>query len=243
MNDTHSTSRPPASGEIIGLIFAIFYPSVLTWCYFVALSDSSSSAQQAVYGLGKAIQFLFPLLFTWLVVGERLRFRWRWREGLLEGTISGLAILTSVAALWFFLSHTGSEILTGLVVSVSAKITDLGIDTPLRYATVGLFYSVAHTFLEEYYWRWFVYRRLRSRTSKVTATIVSSLGFMAHHVILMGFYTGWTSPWTYFFSGAVAVGGAYWAWLYERSETLVAPWVSHFFVDVAIFSVGWVLIT
>jgi membrane protease YdiL (CAAX protease family) len=224
------------------MIFTLLFPSLLTWCYFIALADSPTAVQQGIYAAGKLLQFGFPVIFVVLIAHEPLRFRWRWREGLIEGVLSGLALLTSVAVLWFFLSQTGSEILGSLVITASAKVTDLGIDTPVRYAAVGLFYSVVHTFLEEYYWRWFLYGRLRARTSQLTATVVSSLGFMAHHVILMSFYTGWDSPWTYVFSFAVAIGGAYWAWLYERSETLAAPWVSHFFVDVAIFSVGWALL-
>ncbi|NNC75715.1 MAG: CPBP family intramembrane metalloprotease, partial [Acidimicrobiia bacterium] len=92
-------------------------------------------------------------------------------------------------------------------------------------------------------WRWFVFGQLRQRTGFRAAMIISSLAFMAHHVIVMGIYTGWSSPYTYLFSASVAVGGAYWAWLYERSDSLVAPWVSHFFVDVAIFAVGYALVS
>jgi membrane protease YdiL (CAAX protease family) len=62
---------------------------------------------------------------------------------------------------------------------------------------------------------------------------------MAHHVILLATYFGWSSPWTYAFSLAVAVGGAVWAWLYERSGSLVGPWLSHLVVDAAIFLVGY----
>ena len=35
-----------------------------------------------------------------------------------------------------------------------------------------------------------------------------------------------------------AVGGAVWAWIYERTKTLYAPWLSHLVVDAGIFLLG-----
>ena len=70
----------------------------------------------------------------------------------------------------------------------------------------------------------------------------SSVGFAAHHVILLAVFFGWISPWTWVLSVAVAGGGAFWAWLYERSGSLLGPWLGHLLVDAAIFSVGWDLV-
>jgi uncharacterized protein len=47
------------------------------------------------------------------------------------------------------------------------------------------------------------------------------------------------SPWTWLFSLSVAVGGAFWAWLYQRTGSLYGPWLSHLLVDAAIFLVGY----
>jgi membrane protease YdiL (CAAX protease family) len=38
---------------------------------------------------------------------------------------------------------------------------------------------------------------------------------------------------------SIAVGGAVWAWLYDRSGSLLAPWISHALIDGALFVVGW----
>jgi membrane protease YdiL (CAAX protease family) len=40
----------------------------------------------------------------------------------------------------------------------------------------------------------------------------------------------------------VAVGGAVWARLYDRSGSLLGPWLSHLLVDAAIFFVGYELL-
>ena len=65
---------------------------------------------------------------------------------------------------------------------------------------------------------------------------------MLHHILLLAAYFGWFSPATWIFSAAVAVGGAYWAWLYQRSGSLWGPWLSHLVIDAAIFIVGYDLV-
>jgi membrane protease YdiL (CAAX protease family) len=114
---------------------------------------------------------------------------------------------------------------------------DLG--SPTVFIAVGVFYSLIHSLLEEYYWRWFVFGQLRELTRLVPAIVISSLGFMAHHVLVIGTYFGFFSPATWLFSLCVAIGGGVWAWLYNRTGSLLGPWVSHLFVDATIFLVGY----
>ena len=96
--------------------------------------------------------------------------------------------------------------------------------------------------LEEYYWRWFVFGHLRQFVSARTAVLVSSAAFTAHHAIVVGseFRGAWGM--TVFACAGVALGGAVWARLYERSGSLVGPWLSHALVDAALMMVGYELL-
>ena len=123
--------------------------------------------------------------------------------------------------------------------AIRSKIRGFGVDRLWKFIVLGAFYAVFHSLLEEYYWRWFVFQRLWRLWPLTPAIGLSSIAFMAHHVILMAVFFGWSSPWTYFFSLSVAVGGAIWAWLYARSGSLYGPWLSHLLVDVAIFLIGY----
>jgi hypothetical protein len=118
----------------------------------------------------------------------------------------------------------------------------MGISSPAVYAGVALFYSLLHSLLEEYYWRWFAFERLRQAMALWPAIVVSSLCFMLHHVVVLGLYFGWNNPWTWVFSFATAMGGGFWAWLYDRSQSIYGPWFSHLLIDAAIFGVGYDLI-
>jgi membrane protease YdiL (CAAX protease family) len=260
------------------LAFALLFPSLFTWVYFVALAGAPGGLQQTVYGTCKTIQFLFPIV--WLLAVERKR-----RDGmpslaqpgsacracspdaarresmppgmaplrpgtagLAAGVIFGAIILAAIVVLyhlWFKpeeyhgLWFKAGKSLASARQEIRDKLVQFGVGGPLGYVVLAAFYSVVHSFLEEYYWRWFVFGRLRDLMGWKTAVVVASVGFMGHHVIVLGTFCGWLSPATWVFSLAVGLGGAFWAWLYHRSRSLLGPWASHLLIDAAIFVVGY----
>ena len=96
--------------------------------------------------------------------------------------------------------------MAGMTKKVSKKVNGLGMDSVWKFARLGVFYALEHNFLEEYYWRWFVYDLLKRFVSVPVANVISSLGFMAHHVVLLSVYFGWTSPMMWLCSAGVAIG-------------------------------------
>ena len=143
----------------------------------------------------------------------------------------------------FVLAIADSPVGVRLADMVKEKINSMELNSVVMYAAVGLFYTVFHSFLEEYYWRWFVYDLRKRFYSQWVSNVISSVGFAAHHVILLGFFFGWESPWTYVISAGIAVGGVVWAWMYQRDRTLWAAWISHAIVDAGIFTLGYIIWT
>lgn len=231
------------TGEIASLAGALVFPSVLTVAYFVTFAGHPASPP--IYGFGKLVQFGFPAVWVFLIAQER--FQWaplksdaRTKNGILLGAAFGVfvaAAMIALALLW--LKPIG--FLDEPTVAIQRKIRDMHLVPLPAYISASVFYTVFHSLLEEYYWRWFVFKRLKPFTGVVGANLISSLGFMAHHVIVLAIYFGWTSPATWIFSVCVATGGAVWAWLYERSGSIYAPWISHGLIDCGIFSLGYLL--
>ncbi len=238
----NQTGRPqPATGETAVVALAMVFPALITWIYFIALAGSSPGLQQAAYGVGKAVQFLFPVVWVALFYRQRICFRTSGRAGLIEGLAFGAAVFIAALLLYHgWLKPAGY--LVQATDTVREKIAAFHVDGPWPYLAMAVFYSVFHAFLEEYYWRWFVFAELRRLMPVAAAIAVSAVGFTLHHVLVLGFYSGWLSVATWFFSAAVAVGGAYWAWLYHRSGSLYGPWVSHLMIDAVIFAVGYDLV-
>ena len=230
--DSHRTRNQWA------IFFAMVFPSLLTWIYFVALGDNSGSAQQLAYAIGKAVQFGFPVFWFVCVQRCKLKLRIPSTDGLALGMGFGLLVVGAM-----FLFYQLVLLRLGLFdearLQIQEKVSSFGIGSVGAFVGLAIFYSVCHSFLEEYYWRWFVFGQLRRTRSFLFAALVSSLGFMAHHVIVLAVYFGWWSPLTYLLAASVAVGGFVWAWLYERTNSLAAPWISHLIVDAGIFLLGF----
>jgi hypothetical protein len=231
----------PAWATGIAATVSSLLPSTVTLLYFVALWDYPPAVQQPAGVLGKLVQFGFPV--AWLLLVERRRPQWpaRWWMGIGEGVGFGAIVLAGSLVLYHvWLGPAG--VFDGPSEAMREKLAGLGIETIGQYAAFALFVSTLHALLEEYYFRWFVFGQMRRLMRFGPAVLLASLAFMAHHVIVLAMYFGWASPWTWTFSLAVAVGGAYWSWLYERTGSLAGPWLSHILADVAIFTVGYELL-
>jgi membrane protease YdiL (CAAX protease family) len=140
----------------------------------------------------------------------------------------------------YFLVLKHSSLFEDTPEKLATLLANFHSNTPLVFFAMAAFISVLHSLLEEYYWRWFVFGRLERYLPVAAAIAISSVAFMAHHVFVLAYYFPgrfWLA--TVPFSLGVAIGGALWAWLYHRFQTLYAPWISHMLADAAIMAIGY----
>lgn len=230
----------------------MIFPTIMAWSYFVALarpiSDGAIGPVEAnpllrlAYGGFKIVQFAFPLVYLAWVDPSSLRPPPPRLRGLGVGLGFGLIVAAGIFLLYqAFLRDW--LLTTAAPRMIRTKVAELDMATPARYALLALFLSGIHSLLEEYYWRWFVFGRLRRYLPSLAAIVLSSVAFMAHHVIILAvFFPGHFLMAVVPFSLGVASGGAVWAWWYERSGNLYAVWLSHLLIDAAIMGVGYDLV-
>lgn len=240
--DTVQTKR-----DWFAFCFAWIFPTVITIVYFQVLDGTAPWLQQSAYAVGKLLQFGFPVAWIYyfyrghLKRGDQRPEEERPTEtprDLMFGV--GFGVLVVVFLFVFYAWLIGpTDLGDRLKTMVSGKVNSMGLNTFWKYFAVGCFYTVCHSFLEEYYWRWFVFWLGKKKMSVVTANVVSSIGFAAHHVILLGFFLGWESIYTYVIAVFIAIGGSFWAWLFHRTNRLRAAWLSHGIVDAGIFAFGY----
>jgi membrane protease YdiL (CAAX protease family) len=240
-----TNDAPPRGPAYAALAFAMLFPAAMTWIYFVALGHCGGDpgpAQSIAYAVGKVIQFGFPLLFVAATRPARFGLPALNRKG--WGVAIGFALLTAAAmALLYFVWLKQSSWLGETPLRVREKVEGFGVGSLPAFMALAFFLSAVHSLLEEYYWRWFVFHEIRDRATLATAIALSALGFMLHHVVVLGVYFPdrfWTLAVP--FSIGVAVGGAVWAWIYDRCGSLLPSWISHALVDAAIMTIGWDLI-
>jgi membrane protease YdiL (CAAX protease family) len=238
------TSPPPAgmppatAADRWAVAIGLLLPTMVTWLYFIALDGAPAGLQQVVYAIGKSVQFALPVVWVAGVQRQKLRWITPTARGHLAGVGFGLAVALAMMGLYALVlkplglfEHPGT--------AVREKVASFGVTSLPLFIALAMFYALVHSLLEEYYWRWFIFGQLERQTKLSAAIAISSIGFAAHHVLVLAHYFGWTSPLTWLLTACIAIGGAVWAWLYRHSDSLLAPWVSHAIVDAAIFAVGY----
>jgi hypothetical protein len=218
------------------LVFAMSFPTLATWCWFVLLSGAES--MKLVFALSKIVQFAFPA--AWVLAVERVPIRIPrvTPAGLGLGAGFGMVVVAAMLGLYYGGLRRG-PLLADAPAQIAEKLRGFAVTSGFAFFGLAAFYSLLHSLLEEYYWRWFVFGRLRGQWSIAAAVALSSVAFTAHHVLVVGAFLKGYGPATWFFSSCVGVGGAVWAWLYHRSGTLYGAWLSHLLVDAGIMWMGY----
>lgn len=213
---------------------AMVLPFLAALFYFVLLREHWLA--RAVYGGTKLFTVVWPALALTLVCRASLSLRpahpWsvHWKA-LPLGVVSGLAIV----ALMFVLAWGPlAEMLAASTEKIRDKVSTLGVLE--HYWLFGAFIALIHSAIEEYYWRWFVYGRLRKALRPARAHAWAGIAFSAHHIVVASQFFG--LGWGFVLGGLVGVGGVIWSLMYARQQTLAGAWVSHIIVDLGILIVG-----
>lgn len=223
------------------LLFALFFPTLLTWAYFVWGKGLDPSISKFIFGVGKTIQFAFPALITAFVLKERCWPRRFNTRGLLVGGAFGLVVALTIFFVGLSWSRSGNPLYLRLSEELMARLEPFGFANRSAFLVLFVFYSVCHSGLEEYYWRWFAFGRLSRKLSFVPAAVATNAAFMLHHILLCGVYFGYQNWQTWFCSFGVFVGGLVWQTIYRKTDSVYGGWLSHGLIDAGIFAVGFLM--
>ena len=179
---------------------------------------------------------LLPAL--WLKLVDRKRWSWSPPRHGGFGTAAGLglAVAAVIFAAYAIADHVGAL--------HPEKIADSAARTGLNrfgvYLGGALYWITLNALMEEYIWRWFVFRKFEVLLGGKPAIVAAALAFTAHHVIVLAAQFRW--PIAVVGSLGVFLGGAIWSWLYLRYRSVWPCYLSHAIADAAIFVIGYRLI-
>jgi membrane protease YdiL (CAAX protease family) len=189
-----------------------------------------------LFVLTKVWTVLLPAVWVALVDRRPLARPRLPRRGLGAGAASGLLIAGVVWAAYLVASRLG--VLDGSL--VAARAAETGLASPSVYLFGALYWITVNSLLEEYVWRWFVFRRFEAILGARAAVVAAALAFTIHHVVALAAQV--PLPLTALASAGVFTGGVTWSWLYRRYASIWPGYVSHALVDVAVFVIGYRLI-
>lgn len=147
----------------------------------------------------------------------------------------GLAISAVIVGAYALLAREWMD-----AAQVAEHAANYGLDKPMVFIGAALYWIVGNAALEEFTFRWFVFRQSERLMPAWAAVVVSATAFTAHHTLaLMNFADVKTIA---LGSAGVFAGGLIWSGLYLWCRSVLVVWVCHAIVDVAVFSLAGYLI-
>ncbi|MEM9914894.1 MAG: CPBP family intramembrane glutamic endopeptidase [Planctomycetota bacterium] len=196
------------------------------------------------FGFAKVMLMLAPLI--WLIKVEKVKPRIpKWEKfpfgpGMLGAHVTGVLIFVIIAGAYYGFAKAWID--TGPMLE---KVQQMGLDNIWLYLAGALYWCTINSLLEEYFWRWFIFSRLRdvlpaTAAGVAGAVVIAGLLFMAHHVVALKVYFDWNV--TVLGSLGCFIGGVTWSILYLKTKNIYTAYVSHVYPDLIIFYIGWELI-
>jgi hypothetical protein len=191
---------------------------------------------QIAFSLCQVGLLAMPLAWFFWVDRGKLHVSLPKQRELLAGIVLGLLMFGIIlGAYWLFGQHWIDTM------DVRAKAQQVGISSPNIYLVGALYWTFVNSLLEEYIWRWFVYRKCEVLIPGTGAVLLCGLLFTLHHIINLVAYTeNWLV--VVLASLGVFVAGAVWSWCYLTYRSIWPSYFSHVFADLAIAIVSWQLL-
>ena len=214
------------------LTFCSILPFVASLFYFLP-TDPTPQVKLLII-LAKFFLLVAPVLF-WKVFdlpGSWRDFLQLLHRRITRGIVLGLVMGGCIAIGFFVLPSSVREL--GLA-RIHKKISVLGIEN--HFFVYLLFLAFAHSLLEEFYWRFFIFRGwLRRIRFRPVAHLISAICFTLHHWVVtvhyFGFYLGML------LGSGVLMAGLIWQYVFEKEKSLTTVWVSHVIADLVLMAVG-----
>jgi hypothetical protein len=191
---------------------------------------------QVLFILTRIWILALPLVWLFWVEQSRPVFSLPSRRELLAGTILGLLMFAIIGLAYWLVGQSWID-----PVDVRTQARQVGLTVPTVYLVSAFYFTFINAFIEEYIWRWFVYRQCEVLLPAIAAVGLAALCFTLHHTIALVAYTG---NWLVVVLGSLGVfmAGALWSWCYLTYRSLWSGYVSHLLADLALAIVGWHLL-
>lgn len=119
---------------------------------------------------------------------------------------------------------------------ISEELTTKLRITPINFVFVGLYIILGNSFLEEFFFRGFIFMNFHSSGYGKLGYLYSSVLFGLYHIAI--FKTWFSTPITLLaLFGLISVGVLF-NWMDTKSNNFMNSWISHAFADAAIILIG-----
>ena len=209
--------------------------SSLLGCGLLYFIEQVAMVDYLVKTLSKVVLFtLIPFIYIKYVkkttIRKALNLRNIDKRNWKLGFVFGIASFVILLLTYYFVKDYMD--LQGIVAEMEEKSKI----TPANFLLVGAYITFGNSFLEEFFFRGFIFLNLYELTSKKIAYIFSSVLFAVYH---MGIFMTWFNVWliALALTGLVIIGFVF-NWLNTGSRNFLNSWIVHILADAAIILIG-----
>lgn len=178
--------------------------------------------------------WLLGLPIGWSVLRDRTQLHLslpKYQE-LLVGMVLGLFMFGIILGTYALFGQQWID-----AADAKVKVQQMGLNDPIIFLIVQAYFVLINSLIEEFIWRWFVYKKCEVLIPGKAAIFLSALFFTLHHIIVLAAYTDWRG--VILGSLAVFAAGAIWSWCYLTYRSLWASYISHAIADLALSIIAW----
>lgn len=183
----------------------------------------------ALFAFAPALYFIFISRTSIL---EILRIRTD-KKHLFLGFALGLGIFFIILLAYFILkSYIDLELIS------KDLMTSSGV-TPVTFPFVALYITFVNSFLEEYFFRGFIFLTLYDKGYKLISYVFSALLFAIYHVAI--FKSWFNFSLTLLALLGLFLGGIVFNYINTKTKSISNSWLVHIFADISIMIIGVIM--
>lgn len=226
---------------------------ILVIVFFILIMFAPTLVEHFVYAGGHLdllpwaklfVHFVLPVLFTVLFIAPHIRAvawdpigpkpGWHMRRDLTISGLLGLLAVVCIAGSYFLLRDIVD------VAGIAENLTARGISANV-YPFIALWIVLVNPFMEEYFWRGFVFYRgyqlAKGKFMKRAVLYGSGVLFALHHTIIV---EEWFSWWQFLLVTIfLSFAGVVFNLLYRRSGSILPSFIVHFLADATLAVIGF----
>ena len=218
---------------LIALLLVGLAPTV---SIFISFGTDGGIISQIAYVLSKLWLVVIPLIWYLKIDKGQLSLSKPKQGGYAVAVGLGSGMSALILLTWFMV---GDKIDGSLL---RDAVEPVGLLDVRLYIGGVIYWTVLNSLLEEYVFRWFLVVKSEALVGTGTpAILLSAFIFVIHHTFALLFFG---FPWwaNLLASVSLFIGGAIFSWLYIRYRSVWMPYIAHAICDIAVFSIGAMII-
>ena len=218
---------------LIALLLVGLAPTV---SIFISFGTDGGILSQIAFVISKLWLVVIPLIWYLKIDKGQLSLSKPKQGGYAVAVGLGSGMSALILLTWFMV---GDKIDGSLL---RDAVEPVGLLDVRLYIGGVIYWTVLNSLLEEYVFRWFLVVKSEALVGTGTpAILLSAFIFVIHHTFALLFFG---FPWwaNLLASVSLFIGGAIFSWLYIRYRSVWMPYIAHAICDIAVFSIGAMII-